>query len=607
MLGMPMARVFLAGAALLAGAQSRIASAQLPDASSDRSDEVAFAVPRLPSGDGDTVNLPRPLATDDARRLRRIFALQAAGDIPAALALTARITNPVLLGHTLADRFLRPEWPAGPDELAAWLAEYPDLPDAPAVFARYAAIAPRGAALPPAPVATPPLAPPPATDTGGLSRNPALDRAVLARLHTSQFDTALRLVRHTRGLDPAYSGQVQAEIAQALFLANRDAEALGGAEAAFRTGQSALAAYVAGLAAWRLDRANLARTWFVAAWRAPGADPSQRAGAAFWAARAEARSGAVGSSTLWLARAAHEPGTFYGQIARAMSGIRANRPRPAERALLAPADLAMVDATPGGHRAFALLQVNQPARAEAELRRLWAASRDVPGMPRALALIADRAGLTNLAAAMQAVLDDAPDTAARAAAPGPARPPRLRPTGGFSVDQALVYGVARVESNFDAAAVSPAGATGLMQLMPVTAAYLAANGRPLSPAAVGQILRDPGGNLRLGQRYLHLLADALDGDLLRMLAAYNSGLGGFNRWSATVNHMDDPLMFLETIPVAETRAYVPRALFYTWTYAAQLGLPAPSLDDLAAGEWPRFSPAAPTSPHAAYQTVARLH
>ena len=51
----------------------------------------------------------------------------------------------------------------------------------------------------------------------------------------------------------------------------------------------------------------------------------------------------------------------------------------------------------------------------------------------------------------------------------------------------------------------------------------------------------------------------------------------------------DALLFIESIPNDETRAYVPRALSYTWRYAARMGSPTPSLDDLAAGRWLRFS------------------
>jgi soluble lytic murein transglycosylase-like protein len=79
------------------------------------------------------------------------------------------------------------------------------------------------------------------------------------------------------------------------------------------------------------------------------------------------------------------------------------------------------------------------------------------------------------------------------------------------------------------------------------------------------------------------------GDLIRLLAAYNNGPGNLSRWQPAVRHRGDPFLFIESIPVTETRSFVQRVLSYSWIYAARLGLPAPSLDDLAAGRFPRFA------------------
>ena len=117
-------------------------------------------------------------------------------------------------------------------------------------------------------------------------------------------------------------------------------------------------------------------------------------------------------------------------------------------------------------------------------------------------------------------------------------------------------------------------------------------------------LHDPATNLDLGQRYLVLLGryDLVGGDLIRLLATYNSGPGSFGRWAGTVRHNGDPLLFIESVPNEETRAYIPRALAYTWLYAAELDLPAPSLDELGAGSWPRFRPVAPKR-----EVLAQVH
>src|ERR1700712_3538013 len=74
--------------------------------------------------------------------------------------------------------------------------------------------------------------------------------------------------------------------------------------------------------------------------------------------------------------------------------------------------------------------------------------------------------------------------------------PPCRPAGGFRMDPAMVYALTRLESNFDPDAVSGAGARGLMQIMPVTAQYVA--GTAVCSASVARRLHDPATNLSLG-------------------------------------------------------------------------------------------------------------
>ena len=129
-----------------------------------------------------------------------------------------------------------------------------------------------------------------------------------------------------------------------------------------------------------------------------------------------------------------------------------------------------VAAIPAGLRAFALLQLDQPDRAAAELRQLWPQAQASRPLARAAMLVADAAGLQELAEAyadLLATADGRPREGMRFAVP------RLRPVRGFTVDPALIYGLARTESNFDATLVSQAGARGLLQIMPETARFIA--------------------------------------------------------------------------------------------------------------------------------------
>jgi soluble lytic murein transglycosylase-like protein len=125
--------------------------------------------------------------------------------------------------------------------------------------------------------------------------------------------------------------------------------------------------------------------------------------------------------------------------------------------------------------------------------------------------------------------------------------------------------------------------------MPATASYVA-NDPSLRNEAVHR-LHDPAFGLEIGQRYVHYLArhETVRGDLIRLLAAYNAGPGNLARWLPAAQHRADPLLFIESIPSAETRAFVQRVLAFSWIYAHRLDLPAPSLDALASGQFPRFA------------------
>ena len=572
------ARALLAGAAILAGAAGPVGS----KGSDAAKEDVALAIPRIATPGGNTpVALPRPLAPSEALRIKRIFALQAKNDIPAAIAESEQLTDPTLLPHILADRYLGGANRAEPAALISWLARYQHLPDAAAIHALLARQSPRLAAGLPAPVPPPPLPTPALGDDVDpieqlLARNPALDRSVRDAARSNP-DRALRLIAHTSGIDRLYGAQLRAEVARILFTQGRDREALSIAQAAHQQakGEIGLAPFIAGLAAWRLDRPETAENLFEAAFRARLIQPAHRAGAAFWAARTHLRRRDDKQYAPWLRRAAENGQTFYGILARRALGQKLS-PEPAvDRPTLGEADVEAIEAMPAGRRAFALLQVGQDARAAAELQLLWSQTRDKPGFTRSIMLVAKLAGLTTLATELASLFEPAPVHL-------PAR--RLRPAGGFRTDPALLYAMVRVESNFDARAVSSGGARGLMQLMPSTADFILAGTRP-------RALHDPAVSLDLGQRYLFMLAqyDLVGGDLIRLLASYNSGPGSVGKWIGSVRHNGDPLLFIESVPIDETRNYIPRALAYTWLYAAELKLPSPSLDELAAGSWPRFN------------------
>jgi soluble lytic murein transglycosylase len=145
-----------------------------------------------------------------------------------------------------------------------------------------------------------------------------------------------------------------------------------------------------------------------------------------------------------------------------------------------------------------------------------------------------------------------------------------RAAGEQGVSAALVAAVARQESSFDPGAESPAGAVGLMQLMPPTAHQLArraGRARPDSSA-----LRDREVSLALGTRYLGDLLERFDGSRPAALIAYNAGPHRYERWRRYPEFRSDRELMVERIPFAETRRYVKSVLRNVGIYRELYGL-----------------------------------
>jgi soluble lytic murein transglycosylase-like protein len=105
-------------------------------------------------------------------------------------------------------------------------------------------------------------------------------------------------------------------------------------------------------------------------------------------------------------------------------------------------------------------------------------------------------------------------------------------------------------------------------------------------------LKEPEMNLEIGQKYVgHLLEQgAVDNELMSLAIAYNAGPGNLRKWKKELGDIDDPLLFIEMIPMAETRNYVERVLANYWIYRMRLGQPMPSLDAVAEGKWAVYTP-----------------
>jgi peptidoglycan lytic transglycosylase len=135
----------------------------------------------------------------------------------------------------------------------------------------------------------------------------------------------------------------------------------------------------------------------------------------------------------------------------------------------------------------------------------------------------------------------------------------------WKLEEPWVLGVVRQESRFIADAKSPAGANGLMQLMPSTARWVA---RQLGIKLSSSKVREPTLNVTLGTYYLKQVLKDLEGNPVLAAAAYNAGPKRARKWRDT--RPLEGAIYAETIPLAETREYVKKVMLNTVYYAAVL-------------------------------------
>lgn len=488
----------------------------------------------------------RPTALSSADRISYTTAFDALrrGDIETARTAARQAQDRVLLGQVEFESLFHPDHVATYEELTAWLETYSDLPCADRVYTLALRRRPDGA-------------PEPLRPGGVLGRT---------------WNSLVSAVSGDGGVtDPAKAARVAYN--------NDDL-----------TGASALGRQIGdwwtvGLAEWRLGQFHESFAAFERVANDPTEDAWVRAGAAFWTARAAAQSGRQDRVTDYLRLSAQWPATFYGQIALRQLGeeptIENMGPRPYEaeprlrRAAYVPQSAAVeptaleafVQADARAKRTVAFYEVGRNADAETELRSgLRTAVGDAAKMWTALAraiLPVNNGDATRIDATRYPM-------------------PDLAPEGGFVIERALVYALARKETDFNPNARSSVGAYGLMQVMPTTAAEMTGDRTFVSDPTK---LLVPAVNMRLGQAYINkmLALPAFQGDLLRTVASYNAGPGPMLAAVRKLGADADPLLLIETIDVPQARDYVEKVMASYWIYQRLFGGPLKTLDAVASG------------------------
>lgn len=301
------------------------------------------------------------------------------------------------------------------------------------------------------------------------------------------------------------------------------------------------------------------------------AQPRSRSRAAFWAGRAAEALGKGDEAVRWFGLAAQNVTTFYGQLA----GARLHQDKPAE---LPPdpapleTDISRFEAGAMPELARLLTQIREGDLARFFLVRGWELAK-TPGEKVLAADLAVGLGQPDIAVTIAQQTEREGLPLFEAGYP-------VFPTASDQPEPALLLSLIRKESLFHANLVSGAGARGLMQLMPATAAELARSlkiGSADKDKLTAQLTQDPALNLQLGSAYVGTLLKDFDGSYLLAVTAYNAGPNRVKRWLADMGDPRapgaDPVDWIERIPYWETRDYVQRVLETMQIYRRKLGAP----------------------------------
>jgi len=559
---------------------------------------VAQDVASLPAMQVGQVALPSVLSADDAERYGKIFALQEKGAWNKADREIKKLSDRVLMGHVLAQRYLHPtKYRSKYKELKTWLAQYADHHYAKQLYKLALKRRPANYKYPNKPKIGRSLyqraKTSDAVDKPKRKRLTRDQRRRVARLkvqikshlrkgHTLAVKKLVQTAEVKKLFDAYNMDWAHGRLAKGYFMAGRDEWAVQWSEkAAKRSGkyQSSLH-WIAGLAQWRLGQLDKAAEHFELSAKYDTA-PWSHSASAFWAARAHLISRRPERVMALLEQAAEHPRTFYGMLASKLLGRepKFNWAMPA----MDGSEVQALMQHKGGRRALALLQVGENVLAEKEMRQT---ARLAPReLSQGMLTLAAHTGMAELTMRLDAMLHPGGGGFDGAAYPLPS----WEPEDGFKVDRALIYALVRQESRFNPKAKSGVGARGLMQLMPGTASFVARD-RTLRWNKRAQLFQ-PEFNLKLGQKYISILLGdkKIQGDLFLMAAAWNGGPGNLNKWRRNIDDMNDALFFIESLPSRETRIFIERVLTNLWIYRHRLGQDAPSLDAVASGAWPSYS------------------
>ncbi len=511
-----------------------------------------------------------------------------------------KISNKILMGHILAQRYLHPKcYRSNYLELYYWLQKYNDLPQAKRIYRLAIKRMPKGYKSP-----TKPIKP---TGIVGdkviskksnkyksskkLSKNQRIEKqklinAVKSRVNRGWPTGAVKILQQRDVnllLDQVELDQQKELIAKGYFLANKNDLAVKYASEALVNSSARVpyAAWTAGLASWRLKEYKKAADFFSLFSISLKDDAWHQTSGSFWAARSYAKLGQYNNINFWLERASQNPNSFYGMLALEILGID-EKINWGSNNTLNTSNSKLLN-LPSGKRLQSLIQVGFNDELEKEIVHINSVlNKEIASESVKIAQH------FNLAYTQLKIVNKLEQFGLTIETGLYYPTPIWEPRGGFNINKELIYAFMHQESMFNAKAKSNQGAVGLMQVLPSTAKFITSSKDV--KRSNSNILTVPEINLEVGQEYIEYLLDLeiVSNNLIYLAAAYNGGPGNLKKWKQETNYLDDPLFFMESIPSRETRWFIEKILTKYWIYQNKNQKEMTSLKMLANGKDPLY-------------------
>lgn len=536
---------------------------------------------------------PDILSDADANLYTQIFTLQDNEKINSAINLEKQLTDKMLMNEVLYQRYISKTYHTKGAEVTNWMNKYYNMPGAErmAKLATIKKVSVRKPSLP-------------NSLSGSESIETAQSETWTAKQYSgsvdkkiSQFKKAIRSGSTKTARNILEDSSFKRKLTESDYgrLAGRLAYIYytnGEFELAKKWGfiasdcKSEYGLWTMGLLYFKEQKYNESQKYFSRILDLHQINNARKTEAAFWAGRAADAAGDSKSAEKFWEIAATHPMAFYGALSATMLG---NTPEyEFFEQEYTDDDIEELKNVKYGKMALALLQVGKKDRAEQYLKYLIT-SRASDRLLHAVNSVAAEYGLPRISIQASSVIRDRgileidDDIIYSAQYPLP----DWEPMGGWSIDRALLLAITKQESGFKVSAKSGAGANGLMQIMPSTAKRVARrNNVKISDIDMSK----PEHNMFLGQQYIvDLLAHPnIQNNIIKMLVAYNAGMGNLVKFEKTFN-TSDPLLYIESFPAYETRGYIKRVMSNLWLYRARLNQPLTSMEDLADGKWPLYN------------------